>query len=121
MTKSAINLTEKLTLFSEHWSPKIIAQMNDYHFKLVKFQGRFTWHSHEDTDETFICLDGNMVIEFEDEIVEMAKGDLFVVPKGRTHRPVAETECKVLLVEPAGVINTGDNPGSMTAANDVWI
>jgi mannose-6-phosphate isomerase-like protein (cupin superfamily) len=121
MKYTPVNLEEKLTKFSDHWSPKIIAQMNDYHFKLVKFQGEFTWHSHSDTDEVFITLDGEMTIEFRDGKVALKTGDLFVVPKKVEHRPCAEKECKIMLVEPAGTVNTGDAGGDMTARDDVWI
>lgn len=121
MKYSAINLEEKLGLFSEHWSPKIIAQMNDYHFKLVKFQGDFVWHSHPETDEVFIPLHGEMVIEFRDGKVNLKKGDMFVVPKGVEHKPFAAKECKIMVVEPAGTINTGDAGGDMTADNNSWI
>jgi mannose-6-phosphate isomerase-like protein (cupin superfamily) len=116
-----INLQEKLEKFADHWSPKIIARMNDYHFKLVKFQGDFTWHRHADTDEVFITLDGEMIIEFRDGTVELKTGELFVVPQGLEHKPCAEKECKIMLVEPAGTVNTGDVGGDMTADNDVWI
>ena len=119
MTK--INLKEKLSKFSEHWTPKIIAEMNDYQFKLVKIKGDFVWHDHADTDEVFIVLEGKMTIEFEDETVELNEGDMYVVPKGIQHKPYAENECKVLLVEPRGVVNTGNTEGDLTASNDVWI
>ncbi len=121
MKYSAINLEEKLGKFSEHWSPKIIAQMNDYHFKLVKFQGDFVWHSHTDTDEVFITLDGAMSIEFRDGKVDLKAGEMFVVPKGVEHKPFAEKECKIMLVEPVGTINTGDVGGDLTAEGNVWI
>jgi mannose-6-phosphate isomerase-like protein (cupin superfamily) len=117
----AINLQEKLAKFSDHWSPKIIAQMNDYHFKLVKFQGDFVWHSHADTDEVFIALAGEMTIEFLDGKAYLKTGEMFVVPKGVEHKPFAEKECKIMLVEPAGTINTGDASGDLTAENNVWI
>jgi len=117
----AINLQEKLAKFSDHWSPKIIAQMNDYHFKLVKFQGDFVWHSHADTDEVFIALAGEMTIEFRDSKAYLKTGEMFVVPKGVEHKPFAEKECKIMLVEPAGTINTGDAGGDLTAENNVWI
>jgi len=116
-----INLKEKLSLFSEHWSPKVIAEMNDYQFKLVKLQGDFVWHSHADTDEVFIVIEGAMKIELSDGIVELSEGEMFVVPKGVAHKPYAEEECKVMLVEPRGVVNTGDSKGKLTASNDVWI
>lgn len=121
MEYSAINFEEKLAKFSEHWSPKIVAQMNDYHFKLVKFQGDFVWHNHADTDEVFIVLDGEMVIDFRDGRVDLKTGEMLVVPKGVEHKPLAEEECKILLVEPAGTINTGDLGGELTAEDDVWI
>ena len=116
-----INFQEKLAKFSDHWSPKIIAQINDYHFKLVKFQGDFIWHSHDDTDEVFIVLDGQMSIEFRDGKVELKKGELFVVPKGVEHKPYAEKQCEIMLVEPAGTINTGDTDGDLTAEDNIWI
>ena len=117
----AINFEDKLAKFSEHWSPKIVAQMNDYHFKLVKLQGDFVWHRHADTDEVFIVLDGDMMIDFRDGRVDLEAGEMFVVPKGVEHRPHAEKECRVLLVEPTGTINTGDAGGALTARDNVWI
>ena len=116
-----INLKEKLSKFSDHWSPKIIAEMNDYQFKLVKIKGDFVWHNHADTDEAFIVVEGKMKIEFENETVELNEGEMYVVPKGIEHKPHAETECKVLLVEPRDVVNTGNTEGDLTASNDVWI
>ena len=116
-----INLQEKLSKFSDHWSPKIIAQMNDHHFKLVKFHGDFIWHKHDDTDEVFMVLDGEMSIAFRDGMVELKQGELFVVPKGVEHKPFAEKECRIMLVEPAGTINTGDVGGGFTAEDNVWI
>ena len=121
MPVNKINLKEKLTKFSDHWSPKIIAQMNDYHLKLVKFQGDFIWHNHNDTDEVFFVLDGEMYIDFRDGIVELKQGELFVVPKGLEHKPCAEKECKIMLIEPAGTINTGNINGDLTADDNVWI
>ena len=116
-----INFQNKLELFSEHWSPKVIAEMNDYQFKLVKIKGEFTWHNHTDTDETFIVLEGSMGIEFRDRTVQLSEGEMIVVLRGEEHRPFADEECKVLLVEPKGVVNTGDAGGELTADNDVWI
>ena len=116
-----INLKEKLSKFSDHWSPKVIAEMNDYQFKLVKIQGEFVWHNHDDTDETFIVIEGEMKIEFKNETVELSEGDMFVVPKGVEHKPWAENECKVMIIEPRGVVNTGNAEGDLTASNDVWI
>jgi mannose-6-phosphate isomerase-like protein (cupin superfamily) len=117
----SINFEEKFSKFTSHWSPKIIAQMNDYHFKIVKFQGEFVWHRHDDTDEVFIVLDGEMSIAFRDGSVKLKSGEMFVVPHGAEHKPFADKECKAMLVEPAGTINTGDAGGKMTADDNVWI
>ena len=116
-----INLKEKLGKFSDHWSPKVIAELNDYQFKLVKIQGEFVWHNHPDTDEVFFVIEGSMKIEFEDETVELNEGEMLVVPKGVEHKPYAESECKVMLVEPRGVVNTGKADSELTADNDIWI
>lgn len=121
MNYSAINLREKLARFQEQWSPKVIAEMNDYQFKLVKVQGDFVWHRHDDTDEVFIVLEGTLVIGFKDGQVSLSAGEMFVVPKGVEHKPFANEECHVLLVEPRGVVNTGDAGGELTAENDVWV
>jgi mannose-6-phosphate isomerase-like protein (cupin superfamily) len=118
---AVINLKEKLGKFSDRWSPRVIAELNDYQFKLVKLQGEFVWHQHDDTDEVFLVLEGRMSIEFRDRTVVLASGEMFVVPKGVEHRPFAQAECSVLLVEPCGVVNTGEAGGALTAANDVWI
>lgn len=95
--------------------------MNDYHFKLVKLKGDFVWHSHDDTDEVFIVLDGEMSIELRDGKVDLKAGEMFVVPKGVEHKPLAESECKIMLVEPVGTVNTGNTGGEMTADNDIWV
>ncbi len=116
-----INLKEKLSMFSEHWSPKIVAEMNDYHIKLVKIKGDFVWHNHEDTDEVFIVIEGKMKIEFEEKIVELNEGEMYVVPKGVNHKPFAESECKIMIIEPSGVVNTGNIESDLMASNDVWI
>ena len=116
-----INFKDKLEKFSEHWSPKVIAEMNDYQFKLVKIQGEFVWHNHADTDEVFIVIEGSMKIQFENETIELKEGEMLVVPKGIEHKPIAESECKVMLVEPRGVVNTGGSDSELTADNDVWI
>ncbi len=121
MTYQPINLRDKLARFSEHWAPKIVAQMNDYHFKVVKLQGKFVWHDHAETDEVFIILKGQLEIHFRDGKVTLNEGEMFVVPKGIEHKPVAENECHLMLVEPAGTVNTGDVVHEKTAANDVWI
>lgn len=121
MEYTAINVREKLSKFPELWSPKIIAQMNDYHFKLAKVHGEFVWHSHAATDEVFIVLEGNLTIEFRDGRVDLRAGEMFVVPGGVEHKPSAEKECHIMLIEPAGTINTGAAGGELTAADNVWI
>ena len=121
MADNVINLRNKLAAFSEHWSPRVVAEMNDYQFKLAKLKGEFVWHSHADTDEVFIVLDGAMTLEFRDKAVPLAVGEMYVVPRGVEHRPVATQECCVMLVEPRGVVNTGDAGGAYTAQNDVWV
>ena len=121
MLLNKINLKEKLSKFSEVWSPRIIAEMNDYQFKLAKIKGEFIWYDHKATDEVFIVIEGMMSIEFRDGIVDLSEGEMFVVPSGVEHKTYAENECKVMLVEPRGVINTGDSGGELTAANDVWV
>ena len=121
MSSEKINLKEKLSKFSDHWSPKVIAEMNDYQFKLVKIKGDFVWHNHGDTDEFFLVIEGEMKIEFKDETVILKEGEMFVVPKGVEHKPYAEEECKIMIVEPRGVINTGDAESNLRASNDVWI
>ncbi len=121
MEYHATNFEQKLQLFSEHWTPKVIAQANDLHLKLAKFQGRFVWHSHPDTDEVFIVIQGRMNIEFRDGSVALNSGEMYVVPKGVEHRPCAAEACSVLLIEPAGTINTGDAGGELTAPADAWI
>ena len=122
MNYTSINLKEKLSKFSEHWSPKIVAQLNDYHLKLAKVQGEFVWHDYPDTDEVFIVVQGHLDILFRDGEVSLDEGEMFVVPKGVEHKPVAEQECHILLIEPAGLVNTGNAKDSeLTAPNDVWI
>ena len=121
MDYTSINLNEKLTKFSEYWSPKIVAQMNDYHFKVVKVQGEFVWHDHPETDEVFLVLKGTLEIHFHDGVVTLKEGELYVVPRGVVHKPVAQNECHILLVEPAGTVNTGDVVSERTAPKDVWI
>jgi mannose-6-phosphate isomerase-like protein (cupin superfamily) len=121
MSYKAINLDEKFALFAEQWQPKVIAEMNDYQFKIVKLEGDFVWHDHKDTDEPFIVIDGKLRIDFRDGVVEIGPGEMFVVPKGKEHKPYAEHEVKLMLIEPRGVKNTGEAGGERTAANDVWI
>ncbi|MGO4762843.1 cupin domain-containing protein [Cupriavidus sp. 2KB_3] len=117
----AINFAEKLALFSDHWQPRVIAEMNDYQFKIVRIAGDFVWHSHAETDETFIVLDGHLRIDFRDGHVDLRAGEMYVVPRGIEHKPFADGEVRMLLIEPRGVRNTGEAVGERTAQNDVWI
>jgi mannose-6-phosphate isomerase-like protein (cupin superfamily) len=121
MNHKAINFSQKFGLFDEQWQPKVIAEMNDYQFKIVKLRGDFVWHDHKDTDETFIVIDGVLRIDFRDGAVHVSAGEMYVVPKGVEHKPYAENEVRLLLIEPRGVPNTGDAGGERTADNDVWI
>lgn len=121
MKSEPINFSEKLLKFSEYWSPRVVAEMNDYQFKLVKFKGEFVWHLHDDTDETFIVLEGEMEIVFRDRKVVVSAGEMFVVQKGIEHITRAPYECHALIIEPRGVINTGNVDGEFTAENDRWI
>lgn len=121
MTNVPISLAEKFGKFTDQWSPKVIARMNDYVFKIVRLQGEFVWHSHPETDEAFFVIDGELVIQLRDGDVTLSAGEMFVVPKGVEHCPRADKECKALLIEPAGTVNTGDAGGDRTAATDVWI
>src|ERR1044071_478526 len=114
-----INLTETLATFTEHWSPRVVAGLNDCQFKLVKLQGEFVWHDHADTDEAFLVIDGEMEIGFRDRIVTLRAGELFVVPKGVEHITRAARECSALIIEPRGVVNTGDAGGALTAKTAV--
>jgi len=121
VTYAPINLADKLARFSDQWSPRIIAQMNDYHFKLVKIQGEFVWHAHDDTDEVFIVLDGALTIHLRDGQVDLRAGEMFVVPRGVEHKPSAKDECRMMLVEPAGTTNTGAVRSELTAKDGVWV
>ena len=117
----AINLAQKLAKIAEQWSPRVVAEMNDYQFKLVKLQGEFVWHDHMDTDEVFLVLAGEMQIGFRDRDVTVKAGELFVEPRGVEHITRAKQECHLMLIEPRGVLNTGDAGGERTAPNDVWV
>ena len=116
-----ININDKLNKFSDYWSPRIIAEMNDYQFKLAKVKGEFIWHSHKETDETFIVLDGELIIEFRNEKVKLSKGELYIVPRGVEHKPYAKYECHIMLIEPKGINNTGEATSELTSENDVWV
>lgn len=118
---SPVNFAQKYALFHEQWAPKVVAEMNDYQFKIVRLEGEFVWHTHADTDETFIVLEGELRIDFRDGAVTIAAGEMYVVKKGIEHKPSAAREVKLLLIEPRGVLNTGDETNERTALNDVWI
>lgn len=111
----AVNINAMLERFSEHWKPKKVARLNDYDVKLVKVLGDFTWHSHADTDELFLVIGGHLTIQLRDRDVHLEAGELFVVPRGAEHCPRADAEASVLLLEPSGVVNTGDAGGPLTA------
>ena len=122
MNYKSINFSEKLNLFNEHWQPKVISEMNDYQFKIAKIKGEFIWHAHKDTDETFIVLKGEIQIDFKDGKVVVKQGEMFVVPAGVEHRPSSNKESHIMLIEPKGVVNTGEKVDSnLRAENDVWI
>ena len=121
MVYTPINFADKFNLFSEQWSPKIIAQINDYQFKIAKIEGEFVWHSHPETDEAFIVIAGEMQIAFDDGRVNLKAGEMFVVPKGIAHKPIATRECHILMVEPLGTMNTGDTESEQTIAQVPWI
>ena len=116
-----VRLAEKLAAFTEQWAPRVVAELNDYQFKVARLEGEFVWHAHNDTDEAFLVLDGELTIELRDGAVAMRAGDLYVVPRGVEHRPRAERECQVLLIEPRGVVNTGDSDARRASPNDVWV
>lgn len=121
MDYSPIRFAAKFERFKDQWQPRVIAEMNDYQFKLVRVQGDFVWHKHDETDETFVVLDGVLKIEFRDGAVSLRPGEMFVVPKGVEHKPSAEFEVKMMLIEPRGTVNTGDAGGERTAALDQWV
>ena len=121
MGMDKVNLTEKLALFSEHWTPKIVGSLNGQHVKLVKFKGSFVWHHHETEDELFLVVHGNFTIHFRDRSLEIAEGEFIIVPHGVEHRPEAKEEVHVLLFEPASTVNTGSAPGAMTVEPSDWI
>ena len=111
-----VNVSEKLSLFDEHWSPKIVGELNGQLVKLVKFSGEFVWHHHDNEDEMFLVVDGRFRMEFRDREVWIEEGEFIVVPRGVEHRPVAEEEASVMLFEPASTLNTGNVTGEMTVA-----
>jgi len=116
-----INLKNKLSKFNDLWSPKIISMMNDYQFKLAKIKGNFIWHDHNSTDETFIVIKGEMIMKLENGDILVKEGEMIVIPKGTKHKPTANEECHILVVEPKGIINTGDEVNKLTINNEIWI
>ena len=120
-TCQPVNFGAKLALIHDHWKPRVMAEMNDYQFKIVKILGDFLWHDHADTDETFIVLDGVLRIDMRDGHVVVRAGEMFVVPRGVEHKPYAEHEVQMILIEPRGVVNTGALESDRRAENDVWI
>ncbi len=121
MSYKAINFADKFARFSDHWSPRVIAEMNDYQFKLARVQGEFVWHEHPSTDEVFVVIEGDLTILFRDGEVNLTSGEMFVVPAGVEHKPIAEQECRIMLIEPRDVVNTGAAKSDLTAAQDVWV
>ncbi len=117
----SINLASKFELLTEQWQPRVIAELNDYQFKVVRVEGDFIWHEHSDTDEAFFVLEGHLRIDLPDASIHLSPGELFVVPRGMKHKPYAENEVKLMLIEPRGVLNTGEEGGDRTAQPDVWI
>jgi mannose-6-phosphate isomerase-like protein (cupin superfamily) len=121
MDLKPVNIEEKFTLFTEHWSPKVIAKINDYLVKIGKLQGDFVWHTHAETDELFIINKGILRVDFRDGQVFLSKGELLVVPKGVEHRTHADQECELIMFEPETTLNTGDAAGAMTVEQLDWI
>jgi len=121
MKHEAINLKHKFSLFPDAWSPRVVAELNDYQVKIARLDGEFVWHSHAETDELFLCLEGSMTILLRDGEVELGPGELYVVPRGTEHKPVAVSGCRVLLIEPRGVVNTGEVLNELTASQDQWV
>ncbi len=121
MKSEVIRIEEKMKRITEAWTPKIVEQINDYHIKLARFDGEFSWHKHDETDELFYVVKGEMKIEFRDRSLSLKAGELFVVPRGIEHKPSAEKECQVMLIEPAGTVNTGDVVNDMTASDKDWL
>lgn len=121
MAYSPITLKDKLSLLTELWQPRVVAELNDYQFKVAKIEGDFVWHNHPDTDEAFYILEGELRIDLRDGSVSLKTGDLYIVPKGVEHKPFAATECSILLIEPRNTPNTGNAGGERTAEQNIWI
>lgn len=118
MPNSVVDLAERFSQFSVLWSPKVVARLNDYEIKLVKLEGEFVWHTHDDTDELFLVIEGELTIQLRDGNVTLRPGQLYVVPRGVEHCPTAAVEVRAMLIEPSGVVNTGDAGGELTATYD---
>ena len=116
MPHQVVDIAQKLSLFTEHWSPKVVARLNDYEIKVVKLSGEFVWHSHDETDELFLVISGELTIQLRDGDVHLSPGQLYVVPRGVEHCPIAAGEVHAMLIEPAGVVNTGKAGGALTAS-----
>ena len=116
-----VNLTQKASLIEQQWSPRVVAEMNDYQFKVVRIEGEFIWHSHPETDEAFLVLEGTLRIDLPEGCVYVNPGELYVVPRGVEHRTAAQGEAKLMMIEPRGVVNTGHEGGDRKALNEVWI
>ena len=116
-----INLKEKLTLFSEHWTPKIVGELNEQYVKLAKVKGEMVWHDHENEDELFYIIKGQLLLKFRDKEVTLKEGDMYIVPRGVEHQPIAEEECHLLLFEPKSTAHTGDVESELTVKNLDWI
>lgn len=121
MTDGKINLAEKFKGITEHWSPRIIGELNGQHVKLAKIKGEFVWHSHESADELFLVVHGDIELHFRDRVIHLAEGECCVVPRGVEHKPVAAKEAHILLFEPAGTVNTGDVVSERTVSDPDWI
>ena len=121
MEHKGINLRQKIGMLKEHWQPRVVAELNEYQFKVVKLEGDFIWHDHRDTDEAFLVLEGQLRIDLPDGHVDVSEGELYVVPKGVRHKPYAEKEVQLMIIEPRGVPNTGHEGGPRTTKLDEWI
>ncbi len=117
----AVNLAHKASLIDQQWSPRVVAEMNDYQFKVVRIEGEFIWHSHPETDEAFLVIEGTLRIDLPHRSVYVAPGELYVVPRGVVHKTAAEGEVRLMMIEPRGTLNTGHEGGERTANNDVWV
>src|SRR3954453_7190629 len=120
-SETAIDLSAKAAAIAEQWSPRVVAELNNYQFKVVRIEGDFIWHDHPETDEAFLVLEGELRIDFRDGAVLLRSGELFVAPKGVEQKPFAAAEVKLLLIEPRGILNTGHTGGERTAQNDLWV